>query len=101
MQKQTNKQEKNKTKQNKESKTKLVLKCVYTCSFPSCYHHISVVILLSSTGLKDTAEELVKKKMEAKTELTPWEKDLEKKKEKSRKKRDEKKQVGIFYPSFI
>ena len=48
---------------------------------------------LICTGLKDTAEELVKKKMETNAGLTPWEKFLEKKKEKKRKKKEEKKQT--------
>ncbi|XP_078452334.1 ESF1 homolog [Lampetra planeri] len=42
-------------------------------------------------GLKETAEEMVKKKLEGKDALTPWEQYLEKRKEKKRQKREEKK----------
>uniref|UniRef100_S4RYW9 ESF1, nucleolar pre-rRNA processing protein, homolog (S. cerevisiae) n=1 Tax=Petromyzon marinus TaxID=7757 RepID=S4RYW9_PETMA len=42
-------------------------------------------------GLKETAEEMVKKKLEGKDSLTPWEQYLEKRKEKKRQKREEKK----------
>ncbi|XP_072512836.1 ESF1 homolog [Salminus brasiliensis] len=41
-------------------------------------------------GLKATTEKLVKKKLEGKDKLTPWEEFLEKKKEKKREKRKEK-----------
>uniref|UniRef100_W5K0T6 ESF1, nucleolar pre-rRNA processing protein, homolog (S. cerevisiae) n=1 Tax=Astyanax mexicanus TaxID=7994 RepID=W5K0T6_ASTMX len=43
-------------------------------------------------GLKATAEKLVKKKLEGKDKLTPWEEFLEKKKEKKKEKRKEKKE---------
>ncbi|XP_036413528.1 ESF1 homolog [Colossoma macropomum] len=42
-------------------------------------------------GLKETTEKLVKKKLEGKDKLTPWEEFLEKKKEKKKEKRKEKK----------
>uniref|UniRef100_A0A3B1JLX5 ESF1, nucleolar pre-rRNA processing protein, homolog (S. cerevisiae) n=1 Tax=Astyanax mexicanus TaxID=7994 RepID=A0A3B1JLX5_ASTMX len=45
--------------------------------------------------LKATAEKLVKKKLEGKDKLTPWEEFLEKKKEKKKEKRKEKKEVAI------
>ncbi|KAK2909251.1 hypothetical protein Q8A67_005088 [Cirrhinus molitorella] len=44
-------------------------------------------------GLKETTEKLVKKKMEGKDELTPWEKYLQKRKEKQREKRKGKKEA--------
>ncbi|CAK6983147.1 ESF1 homolog [Scomber scombrus] len=43
-------------------------------------------------GLKETTEQLVKKKMEGKDKLTPWEEFLEKKKDKKKKKKAHKKQ---------
>ncbi|XP_027872755.1 ESF1 homolog isoform X2 [Xiphophorus couchianus] len=43
-------------------------------------------------GLKETAERLVKKKLEAKDQLTPWEEFLQKKKEKKKQKKSERKQ---------
>ncbi|KAL7845459.1 hypothetical protein AOLI_G00236510 [Acnodon oligacanthus] len=42
-------------------------------------------------GLKETTEKLVKKKLEGKEKLTPWEEFLEKKKEKKKEKRKGKK----------
>ncbi|XP_017571978.2 ESF1 homolog [Pygocentrus nattereri] len=42
-------------------------------------------------GLKETTEKLVKKKLEGKDKLTPWEEFLEKKKEKKKEKRKGKK----------
>lgn len=45
------------------------------------------------SGLKETTEQLVKKKMETKDKLTPWEEFLEKKKDKKKKKKAQKKQV--------
>ncbi|XP_062865978.1 ESF1 homolog [Trichomycterus rosablanca] len=44
-------------------------------------------------GLKENAAKLVKKKMEAKEKLTPWEEFLQKKKEKKKDKRKDKKGV--------
>ncbi|XP_053471430.1 ESF1 homolog isoform X2 [Ictalurus furcatus] len=44
-------------------------------------------------GLKESAEKLVKKKMEGKDNLTPWEEFLEKKKEKKKEKRKGKKEA--------
>ncbi|KAF4075412.1 hypothetical protein AMELA_G00234150 [Ameiurus melas] len=44
-------------------------------------------------GLKESAEKLVKKKMEGKGNLTPWEEFLEKKKEKKKEKRKGKKEA--------
>ncbi|XP_076971259.1 ESF1 homolog [Tamandua tetradactyla] len=41
-------------------------------------------------GLKESAEEMVKKKLEGKNNLTPWEQFLEKKKEKKRLKKKQK-----------
>ncbi|XP_019607605.2 ESF1 homolog isoform X2 [Rhinolophus sinicus] len=41
-------------------------------------------------GLKESAEEMVKKKLEGKDKLTPWEQFLEKKKEKKRLKKKQK-----------
>ncbi|XP_008419683.1 ESF1 homolog isoform X1 [Poecilia reticulata] len=43
-------------------------------------------------GLKETTERLVKKKLEAKDQLTPWEEFLQKKKEKKKQKKNERKQ---------
>ncbi|KAI2668175.1 hypothetical protein H4Q32_004835 [Labeo rohita] len=44
-------------------------------------------------GLKETTEKLVKKKMEGKDQLTPWEQYLQKKKEKKKEKRKGKKEA--------
>ncbi|XP_051982174.1 ESF1 homolog [Xyrauchen texanus] len=44
-------------------------------------------------GLKETTEKLVKKRMEGKDKLTPWEEYLQKKKEKKNEKRKGKKEV--------
>lgn len=44
-------------------------------------------------GLKETTEKLVKKKLEGKDKLTPWEEFLEKKKEKKKQKKSQRKQV--------
>ncbi|KAG7316043.1 hypothetical protein KOW79_020909 [Hemibagrus wyckioides] len=44
-------------------------------------------------GLKESAEKLVKKKMEGKDQMTPWEEFLEKKKDKKKEKRKGKKEV--------
>ena len=41
-------------------------------------------------GLKESAEEMVKNKLEGKDKLTPWEQFLEKKKEKKRLKKKQK-----------
>lgn len=49
--------------------------------------YISLLFL----GLKETTERLVKKKMEGKDQLTPWEQYLQKKKEKKKDKRKGKK----------
>ncbi|XP_074552228.1 ESF1 homolog [Halichoeres trimaculatus] len=43
-------------------------------------------------GLRETTEQLVKKKMEGKEKLTPWEEFLEKKKEKKKQKKSHRKQ---------
>ncbi|XP_071385107.1 ESF1 homolog isoform X3 [Centroberyx affinis] len=43
-------------------------------------------------GLKETTEQLVKKKLEGKEQLTPWEEFLDKKKEKKKQKKAKKKQ---------
>lgn len=43
-----------------------------------------------SLGLKESAEEMVKNKLEGKDKLTPWEQFLEKKKEKKRLKKKQK-----------
>ncbi|KAM4750562.1 ESF1 homolog [Anableps anableps] len=43
-------------------------------------------------GLKETTEQLVKKKLEGKDKLTPWEEFLQKKKEKKKQKKSERKQ---------
>lgn len=49
-------------------------------------------------GLKETTEQLVKKKLEGRDKLTPWEEYLQKKKEKKKlkkqQKKADKKQVG-------
>ncbi|KTG38781.1 hypothetical protein cypCar_00003534, partial [Cyprinus carpio] len=44
-------------------------------------------------GLKETTEKLVKKKMEGKDQLTPWEQYLQKRKEKKKEKRKGKKEA--------
>lgn len=41
-------------------------------------------------GLKESAEEMVRNKLEGKDKLTPWEQFLEKKKEKKRLKKKQK-----------
>ncbi|XP_063490050.1 ESF1 homolog isoform X3 [Symphalangus syndactylus] len=46
-------------------------------------------------GLKESAEEMVKNKLEGKDKLTPWEQFLEKKKEKKRLKRKQKVSVAL------
>ncbi|XP_060755080.1 ESF1 homolog [Neoarius graeffei] len=46
-------------------------------------------------GLKESAEKLVKKKMEGKDKMTPWEEFLEKKKEKKKEKRKGKKEAEV------
>uniref|UniRef100_A0A3Q2FMJ3 ESF1, nucleolar pre-rRNA processing protein, homolog (S. cerevisiae) n=1 Tax=Cyprinodon variegatus TaxID=28743 RepID=A0A3Q2FMJ3_CYPVA len=46
-------------------------------------------------GLRETTEKLVKKKLEGKDNLTPWEEYLEKKKEKKKQKKSKKKQVRL------
>ncbi|MEQ2310875.1 pre-rRNA-processing protein esf1 [Ameca splendens] len=43
-------------------------------------------------GLKETTQQLVKKKLEGKDKLTPWEEYLQKKKEKKKQKKSERKQ---------
>ncbi|KAM7394788.1 hypothetical protein PAMP_021571 [Pampus punctatissimus] len=43
-------------------------------------------------GLKETTEQLVKKKLEGKDKLTPWEEFLQKKKEKKKQKKSQRKQ---------
>ncbi|XP_037621665.1 ESF1 homolog isoform X2 [Sebastes umbrosus] len=43
-------------------------------------------------GLKETTEQLVKKKMEGKDKLTPWEEFLEKKKDKKKQKKSQRKE---------
>ncbi|XP_065816555.1 ESF1 homolog isoform X1 [Labrus bergylta] len=43
-------------------------------------------------GLRETTEQLVKKKMEGKDNLTPWEEFLEKKKDKKKQKKSQRKQ---------
>lgn len=48
-------------------------------------------ILFMRAGLRDTTEKLVKKKLEGKETLTPWEEFLEKKKEKKKHKKKNKK----------
>jgi hypothetical protein len=45
---------------------------------------------VSLLGLKESAEEMVKNKLEGKDKLTPWEQFLEKKKEKKRLKKKQK-----------
>lgn len=47
-------------------------------------------------GLKESAEEMVKNKLEGKDKLTPWEQFLEKKKEKKRLKKKQKVSVIIM-----
>ncbi|XP_053332917.1 ESF1 homolog [Clarias gariepinus] len=48
-------------------------------------------------GLKENAEQLVKKKLEGKDKLTPWEEFLEKKKEKKKDKRKGKKEAEAHH----
>lgn len=45
-------------------------------------HHILIYYGFFFLGLKETAEEMVKNRLEGKDNLTPWQKYLEKKKEK-------------------
>ncbi|XP_026644249.1 ESF1 homolog [Microtus ochrogaster] len=47
-------------------------------------------------GLKESAEEMVKNKLEGKDKLTPWEQFLEKKKEKKRLKKKQKVSIGQY-----
>ncbi|XP_026059504.1 ESF1 homolog [Carassius auratus] len=49
-------------------------------------------------GLKETTEKLVKKKMEGKDQLTPWEQYLQKRKEKKKEKRKGKKEEAEAEP---
>ncbi|XP_016325500.1 ESF1 homolog [Sinocyclocheilus anshuiensis] len=49
-------------------------------------------------GLKKTTEKLVKKKMEGKDQLTPWEQYLQKRKEKKKEKRKGKKEAAEAEP---
>uniref|UniRef100_A0A8C1GNN2 ESF1, nucleolar pre-rRNA processing protein, homolog (S. cerevisiae) n=1 Tax=Cyprinus carpio TaxID=7962 RepID=A0A8C1GNN2_CYPCA len=49
-------------------------------------------------GLKETTEKLVKKKMEGKDQLTPWEQYLQKRKEKKKEKRKGKKEAEEAEP---
>lgn len=46
-----------------------------------------------SAGLKEATEQLVKKKLEGKDKLTPWEEYLQKKKEKKKLKKSQSKLV--------
>uniref|UniRef100_A0A671SCR5 ESF1 homolog n=1 Tax=Sinocyclocheilus anshuiensis TaxID=1608454 RepID=A0A671SCR5_9TELE len=50
-------------------------------------------------GLKETTEKLVKKKMEGKDQLTPWEQYLQKRKEKKKEKRKGKKEAMEAEPA--
>ncbi|TKS68803.1 ESF1 -like protein ABT1-associated protein [Collichthys lucidus] len=57
-------------------------------------------------GLKETTEQLVKKKLEGKDKLTPWEEFLEKKKDKKKQKKSQRKQASgdkltLFSPQSI
>lgn len=52
---------------------------------------LRLFILFMRAGLKETTEKLVKKKLEGKETLTPWEEFLEKKKEKKKQKKKHKK----------
>lgn len=45
-------------------------------------HHIFPFTMAFFLGLKESAEEMVKNRLEGKDNLTPWQKYLEKKKEK-------------------
>lgn len=51
---------------------------------------LNLTIFVFSLGLKESAEEMVKNKLEGKDKLTPWEQFLEKKKEKKRLKKKQK-----------
>ena len=52
--------------------------------------HFELNSLCFPLGLKESAEEMVKNKLEGKDKLTPWEQFLEKKKEKKRLKRNKR-----------
>lgn len=54
-------------------------------------HNYTPIFLTS--GLKETTEQLVKKKLEGKDKLTPWEEFIEKKKDKKKQKKTKGKQV--------
>lgn len=55
--------------------------------------------IFPSAGLKETTEQLVKKKLEGKDKLTPWEEFLEKKKDKKKQKKSQRKQVSRTTPT--
>ncbi len=52
-----------------------------------------------SAGLKETTEQLVKKKLEGKDKLTPWEEFMEKKKDRKKQKKSQRKQVSAATPT--
>lgn len=50
--------------------------------------------MFSPAGLRETTEQLVKKKLEGKDKLTPWEEFLEKKKDRKKQKKLQRNQVS-------
>lgn len=58
--------------------------------------HFKLNYVFFSLGLKESAEEMVKNKLEGKDKLTPWEQFLEKKKEKKRLKKKQKVSIIIM-----
>ena len=54
------------------------------------------MFVFSLIGLKESAEEMVKNKLEGKDKLTPWEQFLEKKKEKKRLKKKQKVSIIVI-----
>lgn len=55
--------------------------------------YVDKSLITVRAGLKETTEQLVKKKLEGKDQLTPWEDFLEKKKERKKQKKSQRNQV--------
>lgn len=59
------------------------------------------MFFLHAAGLKETTEQLVKKKLEGKDTLTPWEDFLQKKREKKKQKSERKQVTESLYTHFV
>lgn len=55
--------------------------------------YVDKSLITVRAGLKETTEQLVKKKLEGKDQLTPWEDFLERKKERKKQKKSQRNQV--------